>query len=63
MEATLTIEATRRGVDRVVVVFAEGDERSGFDLLARCAPGQMERCPFCGQPGLFHDPERGGELA
>ncbi len=37
MEAMLKIEATRRGVDRVFIVFDEGDEQSGFDLLARCA--------------------------
>jgi DNA-directed RNA polymerase subunit RPC12/RpoP len=52
-------DADRRLWDDVGPAFAEAVERQE----ARAYYRETARCPYCGEIGVFHDPDRGGEPA
>lgn len=55
----ILLSEIRRLWDDVGPTFAEAVERQD----ARAYHRETGRCPFCGEIGVFHDPDRGGEPA
>ncbi len=56
MQPTITVEASPRGVDRVIIAVDEGDRAGGFTLLERAMPAIREldrrtRPPLREEPG------------
>jgi len=58
-EAQALLSEIRRLWDDVGPAFAKVVSREEAWAYYR----ETRRCPYCGEPGVFHDPERGGEPA
>lgn len=56
-EARILLSEIRRLWDDTGPAFAEAVERQE----ARAYYRESGRCPCCGEPAIFHDPQRGGE--
>ncbi len=58
-EAQALLSEIRRLWDDVGPLFAQAVERQA----ARAYYRETKLCPYCGEPAIFHDPERGGQPA
>lgn len=58
-EARAALSEIRRRWDDAGPTFAEAVARQEARIYFR----ETGRCPYCGERGVFHDPERGGEPA